>query len=193
MRRILVCLLILTSTIAAWPAMAAGAKEGAPGTNVEMPFLIAPMSKDGKLLGYTYISSKLVASSQSAAIDVRERLAFIQDAFVRDVNGEPIAKPDDPTAVDAALLNSRLIDDARRIVGNSKVVSMVFVRMEFAPLHPSDSTLNQVAPPERAPNGPEAAAAMAATPNQNQTGTTSAAPAGASGPATSKPGKDAQH
>jgi hypothetical protein len=193
MRRILVCLLILACTAAARPAMAAAAKEGAPGTNVEMPFLIAPMSKDGKLLGYMYISSKLVASSQSAAIDVREKLAFIQDAFVRDVNGESIAKQDDPTAVDATLLNTRLIDDAKRIVGNSKVVSMVFVRMEFAPLHPNDSTLNQVPPSERAPSGPEAAAAMAATPNPNQNGAASAAPASASGPATPKPEKDAQH
>ena len=193
MRRIFICLLVLACAVAVRPAMAAGAKEGAPGTNVEMPFLIAPMSNGGKLLGYTYISSKLVASSQSAAIDVREKLAFIQDAFVRDVNGDSIAKPDDPTAVDAALLNARLIDDARRIVGNSKVVSMVFVRMEFAPLHPTESTLNQVAPPERAPGGSEAAATTAATPNQNQNGATNAVPAGASGPATSKPEKDAQH
>ncbi len=193
MRRILVCLSILACTVAALPAMAAAAKEGAPGTNVEMPFLIAPMSKDGKLLGYMYITSKLVASSQSAAIDVRERLAFIQDAFVRDVNGEPIAKPDDPMAVDAALLNLRLVNDARRVVGNSKVDHMVFVRMEFAPLHPSDSTLNQVPPSERAPDGPEAAAALAATPNPNQAAAASAASAGASGPATPKPEKDAQH
>ena len=72
MRRILVPLLLLAFVVQ--PAPAAGAKEGAPGTNVEMPFLMAPMSKDGKLLGYTYITSKLVASSQSAAINVREKL-----------------------------------------------------------------------------------------------------------------------
>ena len=193
MRRIVICLLILACATAVRPAVAAGTKEGAPGTNVEMPFLIAPMSKDGKLLGYTYISSKLVASSQSAAIDVREKLAFIQDAFVRDVNGDPICKPDDPTAVDAVLLNARLVDDARRVVGNSRVAGMVFVRMEFAPLHPSDSTLNQVPPPERAPAAPAAGAATAATPNQSQKGATGAAPSGASDPATPKPGKDAQH
>jgi len=57
-----------------------------------MPFLIAPMSKDGKLLGYAYISSKLVASSPGATIAVREKLAFIQDAFVRDVNAKPSAR-----------------------------------------------------------------------------------------------------
>ncbi|MGC9954683.1 MAG: hypothetical protein ABSD21_10440 [Rhizomicrobium sp.] len=189
MRRILVPLLLLAFAAAGQPALAAGAKEGAPGTNVEMPFLIAPMSKDGKLLGYTYITSKIVASSQSAAIDVREKLAFIQDAFVRDVNGEPIGKADDPTAVDKVVLNDRLVATARRIMGNDDVVSLVFIAVQFAPLHPGDSTLN-LAPPSGSATGADAAA-PAPTQDQNK-GQTDASTA-ASSPATSKPAQDATH
>jgi hypothetical protein len=186
MRRILITLLLLA--FAAQAAPAAGAKEGAPGTNVEMPFLIAPMSNDGKLLGYAYITSKLVASSQSAAIDVREKLAFIQDAFVRDVNAEPIGKAGDPTTVDTAVLNDRLVAAARRIVGNDKVVTMVFVAVQFAPLHPSSSTLNQAPAAEGSP-GAGAAPASSQDQNKSQTGASAEAPA----PATPKPEKDATH
>ena len=125
---------------AAMPAFAAE-KAGDPGTNVEMPFLIAPMSKDGKLLGYAYISSKLVATSQRAALEIRDKIAFIQDAFVRDVNAAPIAKASDATAVDPALLADRLVADARRVVGTAKVSRIIFgdgdqdPGIVFSPLH----------------------------------------------------------
>jgi hypothetical protein len=133
--------LAIVLALCAAPALA-DEKAGDPGTNVEMPFLIAPMSKDGKLLGYSYITSKLVASSQSAALDIRNKVAFIQDAFVRDVNAAPVSKTADPTAVDTASLADRLVADARRVVGAAKVVRIVFgdgktdTGVKFAPLHP---------------------------------------------------------
>ncbi|HEX4302400.1 MAG TPA: hypothetical protein VHZ78_06385 [Rhizomicrobium sp.] len=132
--------LILAALLIAAPASAAG-KAGDPGTNVEMPFLIAPMSKDGKLLGYAYISSKLVASSQAAALDIRGKLVFIQDAFVRDVNAAGIATGADPTVADPNLLASRLVADARKVVGSAKVVRVIFgdgdkdTGIVFSPLH----------------------------------------------------------
>jgi hypothetical protein len=194
MQRTIAALLTFALLSALQPAQAAGAvsaeKEGPPGTNVEMPFLIAPMSKDGKLLGYAYILSKLVASTQSAAIDVRDKLAFIQDAFVRDVNGAPIGKADDPTQVDTDLLKARLTADARRIVGQDKVDRMIFtdelgqLQIKFAPLHPGSSTDNLVPPSERAPG---ADATAAATSSQ---GKASDSPAP---PATSKPAQESSH
>jgi len=178
MRRIPALLLLLALLVP--PAAAATVKEGPPGTNVEMPYLIAPMSKDAKLLGYAYISSKMVTSSASAAIAVRDKLAFIQDAFVRDVNREPIGKADDPTAVDRDVLNERLVAAAQRIVGNDKVVGMVFIAVQYAPLHPSGSTVNQ-------PTQPQAGAATPAAQDQNKSQTDAAAPA------TSNPRPSATH
>jgi len=122
-----------------------------PGTHVEMPFLIAPMSEDGKLQGYAYISSKLVSSSPGASVEIREKLAFIQDAFVRDVNAAPIGQADDAKAVDTAILGTRLLADARRIVGAAKVVSIEFTQVQFSSLHPAPTTEGAVPPPERAP------------------------------------------
>jgi len=111
-----------------------------PGTHVQMPFLIAPMSVDGKLQGYSYISSKLVASTPSASVEIRDKLAFIQDAFVRDVNASPTGKAQDPLAIDTAALTARLVAEARRIVGNSKVVTITFTQIKFSPLHPKATT-----------------------------------------------------
>jgi hypothetical protein len=146
MRKLLAFLLILIAV----PAFAEKKKAEEPGTHVEMPFLIAPMSVDGKLKGYAYISSKLTTSSPAASVEVREKLAFILDAFVRDVNAAPIAKPDAPTEVDRAALASRLVGDARRIVGNAKVVAITFTQIQFSPLHPKPATDDGVPPPERA-------------------------------------------
>ena len=95
MRDSFILAIVLGAVLGATPALAVE-KAGDPGTNVEMPFLIAPMSKDGKLLGYAYISSKLVASSQRAALEIRDKIVFIQDAFVRDVNAASIATAADP-------------------------------------------------------------------------------------------------
>lgn len=155
MRKLLALLLVLIAA----PAFAEKKKAEEPGTHVEMPFLIAPMSEDGKLKGYAYISPKLTTSSPSASVEVREKLAFIQDAFVRDVNGAPISKPGAPTEVDRAALASRLAADARKVVGGTKVVAVTFTQIQFSPLHPKPAVDELVPPPERAAQTAEAAPA----------------------------------
>lgn len=117
------------------------AKGGAPGTNIDMPFLMAPMTgADGKLSGYAYISSRLTANSDVSANQARDKIAFIQDAFVRDVNTKEIAMSGDPPAVDNAALEARLLADARKVVGASKLVSIAITQVQIAPLHPSAVT-----------------------------------------------------
>jgi hypothetical protein len=150
-RRLIILLFAVCLANAAWAGEAAKKeKKPEPGTSVEMPFLVAPMSQDGNLLGYSYISSKLICSSPNACIAVRQKLAFIQDGYVRDVNLKPIALASDPKAVDKDLLSARLTAVAKRIVGSDKVTGTMFLEIRFSPLHPSDSTAN-VPPPEQAP------------------------------------------
>lgn len=181
MRSALILIATLAVCLALGPARAAGEVEGNtkkpdPGTTVEMPFLIAPMSVDGKLQGYAYITSKMVCSSSSAAILVRQKLAFIQDSFVREVNGKSLSTTADPTAVDKAQLNARLTAAARRIVGDNKVVSMFFVDVKYNPLRPSPSTdggaasLDQAAPQKGAGVAGEAAAGASAPSKSSKDG-----------------------
>jgi hypothetical protein len=142
MRRALATLFVFALMDAAFAAdaPAAGDKAGKPGTNVDMPYLMAPMSgADGKLAGYAYISSRLAATSDTNAVAVRNKLAFIQDAFVRDVNGVSVAKADDATAVDQPALQARLLADARKVMGANAVSAIALVQVQIAPLHPTQT------------------------------------------------------
>jgi hypothetical protein len=144
-------------------------KTAEPGTHVTMPFLIAPVVENGKLTGYSYINSKLIASTPAASVEIREKLAFIQDAFVREVNARPIGKPGDPRTVDTVALAKRLVADAQRIVGARKVVTITFSQIQFSPIHPKNSTEDAIPPSQRAPNPPDGAASdAAAVPAQPQ-------------------------
>lgn len=144
MRRIVALLVLLTAAFAAGPAYAEDkpANPGAPanpGTSVEMPFLIAPLSIGGRLYGYAYISLKVVTSTQKAALEVREKVAFVQDAFVRDVNARTIGKAADLKTVDKPALIARLLDDTRRIIGASKIVDIQLVDLQISPIRPGEA------------------------------------------------------
>jgi hypothetical protein len=117
----------------------AGEKAGDPGTNVEMPFLIAPMTVDGKLTGYAYVSSKVVTTSRNASLEVRDKIPFIQDAFVRDVNASPIGKSNDAKSVDNPALIARLTADVRRIIGAGKIAAVVIIQIQISELHPTET------------------------------------------------------
>ena len=136
-------------------------KKGGPaGTNVDMPPLIAPLSDaDGKLMGYAYISSRLTAASDTIALSVRDKLPFIQDVILRDVNAEPVATPDDPEKVDIPAVEKRLLSDAAKVMGAGKVKLITLCTVQVAPLHPVETpALNtppeEDTPPGRAPKNP---------------------------------------
>ena len=143
MRAVLVLALFIVC-VASGPAYA-GEKAGDPGTNVEMPFLIAPLNVDGKLFSYAYISTKVVTTSRTASLEVREKIPFIQDAFVRDVNATPIGRAGDPKTVDRPALIARLTATVKRIVGGAKIAAVVIIQIQVSLLHPVE-TPSQGAP-----------------------------------------------
>src|SRR5689334_3934140 len=97
-------------------------KKGKPGTNVDMPYLMAPMTgADGKLSGYAYLTTRLTATSEGVVTQVREKLAFIQDAMVRDVNNAGVTTADDLEKVDVPAVEKRLLADAVKVMGAGKV------------------------------------------------------------------------
>jgi hypothetical protein len=129
---------VLAGTVLATSAVAAE-KAPEPGTSVEMPYLIAPIVVDNKLTAYAYISSKIVATSPSAAIDIRAKTPFIQDAFVRDVNAIPVGAAAAPAKIDSEILAARLLKDTRRIMGSGKVVKVGITQIQVAQLRPNAS------------------------------------------------------
>jgi len=129
----IVSLIVLALLVASFThALAAPSHE--PGTSIEMPYLIAPVVVNGELTANAYVSSKIIAHSPAATIVVRDKLPFIQDAYVRDVNGAPIGKAGDPETVDQAALTARLLADAKRVAGANLVDSVEIIRIQMSPL-----------------------------------------------------------
>lgn len=126
----------LISFAALQPGIAEEAKKAdtAPGASVEMPYLIAPLSSGETLLAYAYVSCKIIGSSPVAAAQIREKVPFIQDAFVRDVNASTIGKPNDPMAVDNGTLQLRMLAVAKKVMGPGKVVDLKLMQVQISPL-----------------------------------------------------------
>ena len=145
--RIIALVIGLFFAVAAGRALAEDAKAPVksattPGSSVEMPYLIAPMSSGGTLQAYAYISYKIVGSSPSAALEIRGKIPFLQDAFVRDVNAAPVSKPDDPLSVDNAVLAARLLALAKKVMGPGKVVDLKLMQVQISPLQPKTDVGN---------------------------------------------------
>jgi hypothetical protein len=132
-------------------------KGGKPGTNVDMPLLMAPLTnQEGKLSGYAYISSRLTASSEGAVTDVREKLPFIQDAMVRDINNTGVTTVDDHEKVDIAGVESRLLANARKVMGASKVKQITICTVQIAELRPKQTPALHIPADQAAAHGSEA-------------------------------------
>ena len=135
------------------PAAAEDAQKGGkPGTNVEMPFLMAPLSDaDGKLIGYAYLSTRLTAMSDTYALAVRDKLPFIQDRMLRDVNNQVVTTPDDPEKVDIAGVERRLLSDATQVMGAGKVKLITVCTVQIAALHPVQTPALNTPPDQMVP------------------------------------------
>jgi hypothetical protein len=130
------------------------AKKGKPGTNVDMPYLMAPLTNaDGKLTGYAYISSRLTAATEGGGTDVRAKLPFIQDIMVRDVNAISVTTPDDPEKVDIAATEKRLLAIATKVMGPGKVKLITICTVNVSPLHPIQTPARDTPPEQMIPAG----------------------------------------
>lgn len=111
---------------------------GAAGTNIDLPYLMAPLQDgDGKLIGYAYIVSRLTVVAEGDKTAVTEKMPFIQDARVRDVNVTPVAGPDDPQKVDVGAVERRTLALTRKIMGASKIKLITVCTVQIALLHPT--------------------------------------------------------
>jgi hypothetical protein len=172
MRRFLILILLAAGVLQAAEAVDTNRKRtNAPPNQVEMPFLIAPADRDNTLVGFYYISFRVITPSSDFAAKVRDKLGFIQDAYVRDVYRKTVSMATDPTQVDRTALHERLLAIARRFAGARNVQDLVFLDIKFAPLHPKPGT-GIFATGSQAPEQPAAGQPAAGS------------------PATSKPQKD---
>jgi hypothetical protein len=138
MRRVLTALCLSLLPLTAFAAE--GGQDAKPGTNVPMDYLMAPLTNAaGKLIGYAYVTSRLTAASEFFVVPVRDKLPFIQDAFVRDVNAKGVASAADPQQVDVAALEARLLADAVKVMGPGKIKMITVCTVNISELHPTQT------------------------------------------------------
>jgi len=102
--------------------------------DVQMPTILAPMIADNRLENYAYITVVLKPAAPAGVLAIREKVPFLQDAFLRELNGAPIVKADDPKSVDEAALKPRLIARMNQILPAGTVAELKFEPIVVAPV-----------------------------------------------------------
>ena len=155
-------ILLLLAALAV-PARAAGEKPadakkgGQPGTNLDKFHLMAPLSDaDGKLTGYAYITWRATVLADTYKEAVLEKIPYIQDKMVRDVNATAVTSAADPAKVDVPALEKRLMGDAAQVMGTGKIKTILVCEVQIGDLHPKqtpamNTPADQMAPAVAAP------------------------------------------
>jgi len=102
--------------------------------DVTMPTILAPMVADSRLENYAYITIVLKPAAPAGILTIREKVPFLQDAFLRELNRAPIVKAEDPISVDEAALKPRLIARMNQILPAGTVAELKFEPIVVAPV-----------------------------------------------------------
>jgi hypothetical protein len=128
---------LLLLAMAAVPAAAAEEAKPADGpVSVELPQILAPMVVQGRLRGYAYLTIALTPAARDKVLLLREKVPFIQDAILREVNKGSIAKADDPGAVDIEATKARILARLGKVLPAGTVSDLAFEKVVMAPVQP---------------------------------------------------------
>ncbi len=92
------------------------------------------MVVDSQLENYAYITIVLKPAAPAGVLTIREKVPFLQDAFLRELNGAPIVKADAPQVVDEAALKPRLLARVNQILPPGTVAELKFEPIVVAPV-----------------------------------------------------------
>lgn len=102
--------------------------------DVTMPTILAPMVADSRLENYAYITIVLKPAAPGGVLTIREKVPFLQDAFLRELNAASIVKADNPKVVDEEALKPRLIARVNQILPAGTVAELKFEPIVVAPV-----------------------------------------------------------
>ena len=105
-------------------------------TNVELPAFLAPMLKGNRLEQYAYITVALTPANRERMLAIREKMPFLRDAFLREVNKANIVKADDSNSVDTVALKARLLLRVNQILPKGSVSDLKFQSIQMTPIQP---------------------------------------------------------
>lgn len=115
-------------------AAAVGDTSNLGPVDVTLPTILAPMVVEARTENYAYITIVLKPAAPAGILAIREKVPFLQDAFLRELNGATIVKSDDPKAVDEAALKARLIARMNQVLPVGTVAELKFQPIVVAPV-----------------------------------------------------------
>src|SRR5258708_19724262 len=105
-------------------------------TNVELPAFLAPMLIGNRLEQYAYITIALTPANREKMLAIREKMPFLRDAFLREVNKASIVKADDPKSVNTVPLKARPLVPINQILPKGTVSDPKFQSIQMTPIQP---------------------------------------------------------
>lgn len=105
-------------------------------TDVEVPPILAPMVVDNRLESYAYITVALTPVSRERQLLIREKMPFLRDGFLREVNKASIAAAADPKMVDQPALKKRLMVRVNQILPAGTVSDLKFPEIVLTAIQP---------------------------------------------------------
>ncbi len=105
-------------------------------TDVEMPPILAPMVVDNRLESYAFITIALTPASRDRVLLIREKMPFLRDGFLREVNKASIANAADPKTVDQPALKKRLLARVNQILPPGTVSELKFSEIVLTAIQP---------------------------------------------------------
>ena len=115
-------------------AAAVGDTSNLGPVDVTLPTILAPMIVDSRLENYAYITIVLKPATPAGILAIREKVPFLQDAFLRELNGATIVKADDPKAVDETALKARLVARVNQVLPPGTIAELKFQPIVVAPV-----------------------------------------------------------
>jgi hypothetical protein len=115
-------------------AAAVGDTSNLGPVDVTLPTILAPMVVDSRTENYAYITIVLKPAGPAGILMIREKVPFLQDVFVRELNGATIIKADDPKSVDETALKARLVARMNQVLPAGTVAELKFQPIVVAPV-----------------------------------------------------------
>jgi len=131
---VLALALVVLGAPQALAAAAVGDTSNLGPVDVTLPTILAPMIVDSRIENYAYITIVLKPAAPAGILAIREKVPFLQDVFLRELNGPTIVKADDPKSVDETALKARLVARMNQILPAGTVAELKFQPLVVAPV-----------------------------------------------------------
>lgn len=115
--------------VAPLPARAAGApakKEEARDATFDMPGVVAPITRNGKLVNYIFLNIRLEFFPNAPVIKLRERAHFMRDALILALYKTDISQPNHPGKIDEPRASALILGIIEAQEGKGLIKSVTF-------------------------------------------------------------------